>query len=167
MMRLAVMTTLLASAHAICDGQHADLTLVCNDNCQYQAQQTTSGCGLLWQDPCYQCCWTTCLSYTIVGGVCGTDAHGTQQYEDCVLGGSCLAGHCPIAPSGGGGDSYEGGDGGSGGGGGNGGLGGGSIAGVIIGSICGIALLAGIVYCLCKDKDHSEHLTEMTPAAIK
>jgi hypothetical protein len=146
MMRIAFVTTLLASVHAICDGQHADLTLVCNDKC-------------------YQCCWTTCLSYTIEGGVCGTDAHGTQEYEDCVLGGSCLSGHCPIAPSGGGGDSYDGGDGGGGGGGG--GLGGGSIAGISIGSICGAILLAGIARCLCKHKDHSEHLTEMTPAAIK
>ena len=150
-MRLVFVITLLASAHAICDGQMADLTLVCNDNCQYPAQQSSSGCGWTLQDPCYQCCWYNCL--TTEGGWCAS-----QQYEDCELGGACLVGHCFIGPSGGGG----------GGGGGGGSLGGGPIAGISIGSICGVVLLAGIVRCLCKrSKDHTDQLTEMTPPSIE
>jgi hypothetical protein len=170
-MRLATVSALLVCVHAICDGQHADVTLVCNSACQYQAQQTSSGCGLLWDQPCYQCCWTTCLSYTIEGGACGTNNFGTQEYEDCALGGSCLVGHCPFAPPSGGG----GGDGGGGGGynydgddGGGGGLGAGPIAGITVGSLVGVVLLAVLVRCLCKaNRSHTEHLTELAPPAIK
>ena len=147
MMRLVFVITLLASANAICDGQMADLTLVCNDNCQYPAQQSSSGCGWTLQDPCYQCCWYNCL--TTEGGWCAS-----QEYESCDIGGSCLIGHCLFGPSGGGG--------------GGGSLGGGSIAGISIGSICGVVLLAGIVRCLCKrSKDHTDQLTEMTPPSIE
>ena len=155
-MRLATVSALLVCVHAICDGQHADVTLVCNSACQYQAQQTSSGCGLLWDQPCYQCCWETCLSYTIEGGACGTDTFGTQEYEDCALGGSCLVGHCPFTPpSGGGGDD-------------DGGLGGGPITGITVGSLVGVALLAAFVRCICKaSRAHTEHLTELAPPTIK
>ena len=159
-MRLATVPALFVCIHAICDGQHADVTLVCNSACQYQAQQTSSGCGLLWEDPCYQCCWTTCLSNTIEGGSCGTNNFGTQEYEDCALGGSCLVGHCPFAPPSGGDGGDDGDD--------DGGLGGGPITGITIGSLVGVALLAAFVRRLCKaGRSHTEHLTELTPPAIK
>ena len=167
-MRLATVSSLLACIHAICDGQHADVTLTCNSACQYQAQQTSTGCGVLWDQPCYQCCWTACLSYTIEGGACG-GIFGTQAYEDCSLGGSCLVGHCPFAPS-------SGGDGGGGGGydyddddGGGGGLGAGPIAGITAGSLFSLVLLAAVLCCICKANRsaNTEHLTELAPPAIK
>ena len=164
-MRLATVSALLACIHAICDGQHADVTLVCNSACQYQAQQTSTGCGVLWDQPCYQCCWTACLSYTIEGGACG-GIFGTQAYEDCSLGGSCLVGHCPFAPSSGGdggGYDYDDDDGGGGG------LGAGPIAGITAGSLFSLVLLAAVLCCICKANRsaNTEHLTELAPPAIK
>ena len=154
--RFVVVLSTIAQAYSVCDGQHADITLHCNSVCQVPAQQTSSGCGALWQEPCYQCCWTPCLSYTIQGGVCGT-SHGTKEYESCALGGSCLLGTCPLEPSG---DSY-------GGGGddtfGNDDLGGGAIAGIVIGVICGVAILSAIVRCLCK-KASTPDQVELTSA---
>ena len=162
--RIAFSLSLALSVSAICDNQRADLTLNCNSACQYVAKQSSSGCGVLWAEPCYQCCWNGCLTYTIEGGTCGT-MHGTQEYEDCALGGSCLSGHCPFDPPSSGG-SY--GDAGGGGGGfeASNGLGGGPIAGIVIGTICGVTLLSGIVRCLCKPKGASSAgQVELTPGS--
>ena len=154
--RFVVVLSTIAAVSAVCDGQHAAVTLHCNSVCQYPVQQTSSGCGALWQEPCYQCCWTPCLSYTIQGGVCGT-SHGTKQYESCALGGSCLLGTCPLDPSGdsdgGGGDTF----------GETSGIGGGGIARIIIGVICGVAILSAIVRCLCKKASTSDQV-ELTSA---
>ena len=169
--RIAFSLSLALSVSAICDNQRADLTLNCNSACQYVAKQSSSGCGVLWAEPCYQCCWNGCLTYTIEGGTCGT-MHGTQEYEDCALGGSCLSGHCPFdPPSSGGSYGDAGGSYGDGGGGGGGfeasnGLGGGPIAGIVIGTICGVTLLSGIVRCLCKPKGASSAgQVELTPGS--
>ena len=89
--------------------------------------------------------------------------HGTQEYEDCALGGSCLSGHCPFDPPSSGG-SY--GDAGGGGFEASNGLGGGPIAGIVIGTICGVTLLSGIVRCLCKPKGGSSAgQVELTPGS--
>jgi len=157
--RIAFVLSLVLSASAICDDQRSSILLVCNSACQYSAQQTSTGCGLLFSSPCYQCCWQTCLTTTIQGGTmatCGTMVGGTQVYEDCAIGGSCLTGHCPLDPGGG---SYD--DAGSD----DNRFGGGAIAGTSIGSFCFLILLYWFLrWLFCKPKVDSSQV-ELTPGS--
>ena len=44
----------------------------------------------------------------------------------------------------------------------------GAITGITLSSLCGVLILVGIIRSVCKRKtDHTEHLTEMEPPAIK
>ena len=158
--RIAGVLLLAASVAAICDNQRANVLLKCSSACQWTSLVSSSGCGLLGDEECYRCCWKTCVSGTIEGGTCGT-FHGTQEYEKCILGGSCLVGSCLAGPS----DAdksntytYGGGDFGDD----DSGIGGGPIAGMVVGCICALLLIGCIVHHFCKPKVPPDQI-ELTP----
>ena len=120
-------------ALADCDWQSANWGLVCNDECQYVSQVSSTGCGWLDGEPCYHCCWNTCQdeAYTY----CGTNAGGKRDYEWCASGGACLVGHCPFI--GGGGDDDDSSP---------------HVLGASLGTAGGMILCLFIAACVCKKR---------------